>query len=464
MQRLLLESTGILAASLNYEETLRNLSHVIVPAFADWYAVDMLNAGGKLRRLEVSHRDPQKMSLAADLAEQYPDDPNQARGAYAVVRTGTSQLIPEIPASLLSEVAVDEKHLAMLHQLGLRSAIIVPLRAHRRIVGAMTLISAESERRYDERDLAVAEDLARRAGIAIEQAMLFAEVNDARELLENQATELEAQAAELEETAAELELTVDELRKANDALHAETVQAEELRRQADEANRAKSEFLASMSHELRTPLNAIIGYTQLLQIGVHGTIDERQLEDLKRIDRSAQHLLGLINDVLSFAKIEAGRVEFRLERIALADVLSRVEEMIAPQAAAKQLTYTFVNNCPQVFVCADQDKLIQVFVNLVSNAVRYTKEGGQIRVECSATTDSATTEVWDTGIGIAADKLVAVFEPFVQVERGYAANRQGTGLGLAISRNLARGMGGDLKVRSEVGKGSVFSVELKRER
>jgi PAS domain S-box-containing protein len=426
---LLLGVSDILAASLDHEETLRNLSHVLVPVLADWYAIDMLDARGELRRLEVSHRDPAKISLARELAERYPEDPDQAHGLYHVIRTGETELVTEISDAMLAGAACDEAHLGLLRRLGLRSAVIVPLRARARVVGAITLVTAESGRRYDERDRTLVQDLAHRVGEAIEKAMLFADVSESHE-----------------------------------RLAAEKAQAEESRRQADEANRAKSDFLASMSHELRTPLNAIMGYAQLLQVGVHGTLDPRQLEDLRRIDRSAQHLLGLINDILNFAKIEAGRLEFHLERIAVARVLSRAEELIAPQASAKALTYHFVNGCKDVFVCADEEKLIQIFVNLASNAVRYTKKGGRITIECRATDDRVITEVCDTGIGIPSDKLAAVFEPFVQVDRGYAGQRQGTGLGLAISRDLARGMGGDLTVRSEMGKGSVFSLELKRER
>jgi PAS domain S-box-containing protein len=463
VQQLLLGASEILSVSLNHEETLRNLSRVVVPAFADWYAVDIVEGNGTLRRLETSHRDPTRIAIAREVAERYPDDPEASHGAPRVIRTGASELLTDISDATLEGNTRDAEHLRLIRQLGLRSSMVVALRANARIVGAITLVSAESDRRYDARDLAVAEDLARRAGDAMEKATLFAQVSEARELLEQQASELEAQADELAQTASELELTVDDLRTANEALRNETEQAEDAREQADEANRAKSDFLASMSHELRTPLNAIMGYAQLLELGIHGTLEERQLEDLRRIDRSAQHLLGLITDILNFAKIEAGRVEFRLERIALVDVLARVEEMIMPQAAAKHLSYDFVNECTDVHVRADEDKLIQIFVNLVSNAVKYTGEGGRIRVECRATADSVTTNVCDTGIGIPPDKIQAVFEPFVQVDRNYAGQRQGTGLGLAISRELARGMGGDLTLRSTVGAGSVFSLRLKRE-
>jgi len=267
----------------------------------------------------------------------------------------------------------------------------------------------------------------------------------------------------LEQTAAELEATVDELRTSNDEIRREKAHADEARRQADEANQAKSDFLASMSHELRTPLNAIMGYAQLLELGVHGALDTKQREDLRRIDRSAQHLLGLINDILNFAKIEAGRLEFRLEPVSLASVLSRVKELIALQAAAKHIRCSFEPVASDVFVCADEEKLVQVFVNLTSNAVRYTNEGGELTVTSTVSDSRVVTEVRDTGVGIPANKLADIFEPFVQVDRGYAANRQGAGLGLAISRELARGMGGELSVKSEVDKGSVFSVELRRE-
>jgi PAS domain S-box-containing protein len=434
INQLLLGASEILATSLDYEETLRNLSHVVVPAFADWYAVDIVGPTGQLRRLEVSHRDPERILLARVLADRFPERPDDPGGVYEAVRTGKSNLLTDISDEYLVKNARNKEHLALLRRLGLRSAIIAPLKADERVVGAITLVTAESERHYDERDRAAAEDLARRAGQAIEKAKLFAEVRDAREQLEQQATELEAQAEELAETASK----------------------------AEEANRAKSDFLAAMSHELRTPLNAIMGYSQLLELGVHGTLQPKQLEDLKRIDRSAHHLLGLITDILNFAKIEAGRLEYAIERIALAPVLSSVEELIAPQAAAKKIDYQVSDACGDVLVCADSEKLVQIFVNIASNAVRFTSEGGSIVIECRSTKDMVYADVRDTGIGVPASKRQAIFEPFTQVDRGYAGHRQGTGLGLAISRDLARGMGGDLTVTSEMGKGSTFTVALRR--
>jgi len=217
-----------------------------------------------------------------------------------------------------------------------------------------------------------------------------------------------------------------------------------------------------MSHELRTPLNAIIGYAQLLDVGVHGPVSEDQHADLGRIERSSQHLLGLINDILNYAKVESGRVQYDIEPTPLDQALASVEELTAPLAAAKHITYHIHSECPGARICADKEKLRQILVNVLSNAIRYTAEHGLINVSCAGAGSDVLIHVTDTGVGIPPDKLEAVFEPFVQVDRAYPGQREGTGLGLSISRELARGMEGDLTVHSELGKGSVFTLRLRR--
>ncbi|HZJ00944.1 MAG TPA: ATP-binding protein [Gemmatimonadaceae bacterium] len=235
------------------------------------------------------------------------------------------------------------------------------------------------------------------------------------------------------------------------------------RRQAEEANSAKSQFLATMSHELRTPLNAISGYTQLLSLGLRGPVTPEQQEDLDRIDRSQRHLLSLINDILNFAKIEAGHIAVENAPVAVSRILDGLKEFVEPQLREKNLNFSVVNSCPGAVGRGDEDKVRQILINLLSNAIKFTAVNGRINVECSANDGSVNVHVTDDGAGIPPDKLEAIFEPFVQVGRDFSSPQGGTGLGLSISRDLARRMGGDLEVESELGKGSTFTLILQKD-
>jgi signal transduction histidine kinase len=277
---------------------------------------------------------------------------------------------------------------------------------------------------------------------------------DANALLEAQALELELQQEQLQNQANALEELNQELRARSD----------ELARQRDaaaEANQAKSSFLAVMSHELRTPLNAIGGYVQLLQMNIHGPLTDAQREALARVDRSQRHLLALINDVLNLSRIEAGHVEYVAEPFSLAALVTNVLPMVEPQIAAKAITCD-VDVASDATAMGDQEKTQQILLNLLTNAMKFTAHGGQIHVRGDSDPVHATVyiEVADTGIGIPADMIASVFEPFVQVDASRTRSSEGAGLGLAISRDLARGMGGDLTAKSKVGAGSTFTLTL----
>ena len=246
-------------------------------------------------------------------------------------------------------------------------------------------------------------------------------------------------------------------------------EAERARAESEHANRAKSDFLATMSHELRTPLNAISGYVQLLDMELHGPVTPAQRNALGRIGRAQERLLGLINDILNFARLEAGRVEYDVRETDVAEVVTEVAGLMEPQLSARELTLEVdligQPGAEAPHVRADRDKLAQLLLNLLSNAVKFTGAGGRVRIELGAHAhDGARAElrVVDTGIGISAEKQQTIFEPFVQLGRGLSSGVEGTGLGLAISRDLVRGMGGELTLRSVPGVGSTFCIELRR--
>ena len=305
-----------------------------------------------------------------------------------------------------------------------------------------------------------------KTGRIIGAAKIARDISEAKRL---QQAEREL-AAQLQELATELEQQVDEgqslqeeLEQTNEELTRALTEAEDARREAEEANAAKSQFLATMSHELRTPLNAIAGYVSLLTMGIRGPLTGEQEQDLGRIKRSEETLLRLVEDVLSFAKLESGRLHYHYEEVQLNDVLATLEPFVAPRLVEKRLVYEFERCGPEVVATIDRDKVEQIMLNLLSNAVKFTDEG-RIDVRCLGDDGTVRIEVRDTGRGIRTDLLDKIFEPFMQVDHSLTRTAEGTGLGLSISRQLARDMGGDIEVESTVGDGSVFSLVLPRRR
>ena len=303
-------------------------------------------------------------------------------------------------------------------------------------------------------------DVARREALHAVTAL-----EEANLRLQEQAMELELSNQNLQEIAAELEAQTEELQMVTGTLTERSTEAESARRRAEEANAAKSQFLATMSHELRTPLNAIQGHTQLLELELYGPVTALQRDALGRIDRAQRHLLGLINDILSYARLESGKVEYHIEPVSLRDVVQDVVQLVEPQFSDKGVVLdaqvpAVGDGMPRAR--ADREKVRQIVLNLLSNAQKFTPAPGRVAIESgpAGSDGKVMLRVSDSGIGIPADKLEAVFEPFVQVRSGYTSTTGGTGLGLAISRDLARAMGGDLSASSTPGQGSAFTLVL----
>jgi signal transduction histidine kinase len=285
-----------------------------------------------------------------------------------------------------------------------------------------------------------------------------AELTQRNESLQQQQLEIELANQQLQDQQLELEAGADQMREHMDELARTTG---ELR----QANAAKRMFLANMSHELRTPLNAIAGHVQLVEMELHGPITDAQKSALDRITRAQRHLLALINDILNFAKLDAGRLGYAMAATQVGAVMNDVTGMVETQMAAAGLSFASTLSSESNEVWADPEKLRQILINLFGNATKFTKSGGRVWFEVTRDAEDdhlLALSVSDTGIGIPADKLDHIFDPFVQLNAMGLSSHQGAGLGLAISRDLARGMGGELTVSSEEGVGSTFTIKLRR--
>jgi signal transduction histidine kinase len=374
-------------------------------------------------------------------------------GAEARVRSTPFIYVLEAPkSSIVAEPRTTIRRLALLGVLLLVGGVVVSWILARRITRPLVELTQ------------VAEEIAqgRYGGQVKADRAASDEVRRLGRSFNRMATEVQASQHELASQVEEALSTSEQLEQANEQLQEASTVAAEARDAALDANRAKSDFLAVMSHELRTPLNAIGGYTEILQLGIYGEVNQQQREALQRIERSQHTLLSLINDVLNFAKLESGEVRYAITDVPLANTLSTIDDFIAPQLRDRKMTYT-VEPCDNgITVRADAEKLQQVLINLLSNAVKYTPEGGRIDVRCDVTSEAVRVHVRDSGIGIAPDRIDRIFDPFIQVGRALNRPHDGVGLGLSISRDLAAGMGGSLSVESVLRKGSTFTLTLQR--
>lgn len=401
--RFLADASAALAGLVDFDSTLQKLAAVAVPRFADWAAVDLLEPTGALRRVAVAHVDAAKVELAHDLHRRSPPAQDAPTGVWQILRTQRSELIGEINDEMLAQAVQDQEALGILRRLGLRSYIGVPLIVRGTARGVLTFIAAESGHTYDEADLAVAQELAHRAAIAIENAELY----------------------------------------------------EELR----QADRRKDEFLATLAHELRNPLAPIRNGLQVLRLAGPETpalVDARAM-----MERQVTQLVRLVDDLLDVSRITRNRLELRRELVTLEDVVHNTIETSRPFVEHSGHTLSVTLPTRPIYLDADPVRLAQVLSNLLNNAAKYTEPGGRITLTAEVEGANAVVRIRDNGIGIPADALPRIFEMFSQVDRGKADAQGGLGIGLTLVRRLVEMHGGSVEAASEgAGRGSEFTVRL----
>jgi len=507
-------ASELLSGSLEHEETFRRLVRAVVPVVADWCTIDFVGPDGAIERLAVAHEDPTKIEWARELQERYPPDPDAPTGVANVIRTGVPEFLPVIPDELLEASTADDPELAgIVAQLGIRSWICVPLRARGETIGALSLVTAESGRTYTEADLELAIDLASRAGIAVDNARLYSEserraeaaralhyVGDAVVLVDANgvvrywnpaATALTGQ-AEAEAVGRPLDELVEgwhavstHVREAGAAGELAPSTTIPLGRGDDERwlsvtavdfgdgvvyalrdvseerafEQARADFVATASHELRTPLAAVYGAARTLlredvEIG-----PENRTVFLRMIEQETARLTGIVNQILLAGELAGGDLRTDDTACDLREIVADVVDEVrihAPEEVRLDLRES--DGLPAVR--CDPERLRQVLLNLLDNAVKYSPDGGDVDVELRADDDGAQILVRDRGLGIPAVEQERIFERFYRLDPSLTRGVGGSGLGLYISRELVRRMGGSLSVESELGEGSVFTVEL----
>jgi signal transduction histidine kinase len=409
----LAEAGRLLSQSVDQASTLLALTKLTLPTLDAWCIVDILEEGGAINRLGIYHPDPEKQKLAQQLEATWRPEPDDPFGAPAMLRNARTITITDGIEATLAATAHSAENLHILRQLGIGSLLTVPLIARNKLLGAITFVSAQRGLSYSPDDVQLAEDLAGRGALALDNAQVY-----------------------------DLALV--------------------LQRSAEAANVAKTAFLGAMSHELRTPLNAIGGYIELLDMGLRGPVTERQHADFARMQTNQQHLALLITEILTFARVGSGRVSYALVDVKAYEAIQHAIELVEPLFGQKGLTFDGTSGDSSIVARADPERVTQILVNLLSNAIKFTPSGGHISADCAVKDETVTLRVSDTGMGVAAEKQESIFEPFIQLKEGLADRASGVGLGLAISRDLARAMNGDLTVDSAEGKGARFTLSLPR--
>ena len=405
------EASRCLLASLDLQATLDTLASLCIPRLGDFCHIDLVDApGAELKRVATAHRDPAKLELLREMTHRFPPSKHPLYASATTARTGESRLVNDLDDLYYYSLAENEEHLRYIQSIAPRAFVAAPLAARGRVLGALVVTMAESGRRYTEQDLAVVDELARRAALAVDHARLYAAERRARST-------------------------------------------------AESASKAKSDFLAIMSHELRTPLNAILGYTDLIAGEIVGPVNGTQRNQLGRVKASANHLLELIEQVLTLSRLEVGREQVHRTPVDVPALCRDAVSLLEPAARNKHLHLDFAISGGIGTRVTDETKLRQILINLLANAVKFTEEG-EVSLVVRGDGELLRFIVRDTGVGIEAEHLQHVFDPFWQVDTRRARRTSGSGLGLSVSRDLARLLGGEIEVESALGKGSTFTVRL----
>jgi signal transduction histidine kinase len=409
----LAEAGRQLAESVDQSSTLVSLTKLALPTLGAWCIVDILEEGDEVHRLRIYHPDPEKQKLAQELERGWTPAADDPFGAPAMLRDTRTIVVTDDVEAMLAATARSPDNMEIMRQLGIGSLLTIPLVARKRLLGAITFVSAKGGVAYSEEDVQLAEDVAARGALALDSAQVY-------------------------------DLALGH------------------QRTAEAANRAKTAFLGAMSHELRTPLNAIGGYIDLLDMGLRGPVTEAQHADYARVKTNQQHLAILITEILNFVKVGSGRLSYAVTNINACEAVQHTIDLLEPLFGQKGIVFDGVTGDSSIVARADPERVTQILVNLLSNAIKFTPAGGHIGADCAMGKAAVTLRISDTGIGIAAEKHEAIFEPFIQLKEALSDRESGVGLGLAISRDLARAMKGDLTVESAEGKGARFTLSLPR--
>lgn len=398
----------LLSSTLDFQSALTRLTALIVPTMADWCVVHV--EGMAAAELPIAHVDPDKVAVIRSLYERYPLPADAPHGHPAVARNGVSQLVDTVPEGTFEHEAQDAEHLELLRAIGTRSSMTVPLRVQNTMFGAITFASSITHKQYNQNDLLLAEELARRAGVAIDNARLY-------ELSQRERARVEA------------------------------------------ATRAKDDFVAMVSHELRTPLNAIVGWTRLLR---SGTLPEDKRDHaLEVIERNGRAQTQLVSDLLDISRVSTGRIRIQPAQVDLANIVEIAVEDARVALEARRVNVVADLDRSGSILRADGDRLQQVVWNLLTNSIKFTPKGGTIQISLRRVESDLVLTVHDDGVGIPMEVIPHVFEAFWQSDTSLARSHGGLGIGLSIAQHLVQLHGGSITAHSDGrGKGATFTVRL----